>query len=316
MLVPAVVLAGIWPEDFGPLKRLSVARVTVTDAALWDEYGLQQAERAEYASGKEKLTATAYRFQDSTGAFAAFQWQRPAEAKESTLGKLAVESAGGNILLAQGNYLLFFNGRRPAPADLGALFQTIPKLENSPLPSLAAYLPKPGLVPNSERYILGPVSLEKFDHGISPSTAGFHKGAEAQLGTFRTPAGDLTLAIFSYPTPQIARDRLEDFQRISGAMAKRAGPFVAAILAPASADEAEKLLALVRYEPTVTMSEYVPTRRDNIGHLVVTAFELSGILLGFCLVAGLAFGGFRAFFQHKGPRGQDEAMISLHLGDR
>ena len=56
MLVPAVVLAGIWPENFGPLKRTSTARVTVTDAALWDEYGLQQAERAEYALGKEKLT--------------------------------------------------------------------------------------------------------------------------------------------------------------------------------------------------------------------------------------------------------------------
>ena len=141
-------------------------------------------------------------------------------------------------------------------------------------------------------------------------------GAEAQLGTFHTPAGDLTLAIFSYPTPQIALDRLVEFQKISGAMAKRAGPFVAAILAPPSADEAEKLLALVRYEPTVTMSEHVPTRRDNIGHLMVNIFQLSGILLGFCLVAGLAFGGFRAFLQHKGPSGQDEAMISLHLRDR
>ncbi len=316
MLVPAVVVAGIWPENFGPLKRKSVARVTVTDAAVWDEYGLQQAERAEYVLGKEKLTATAYRFQDSTGSLAAFQWQRPADGKPSPIGKLAVETPDGSILLAQGNYILSFKGRRPAAADFGPLFQTIPKLENSPLPSLTAYLPKPGLVANSERYILGPVSLEKFDHGISPSTAGFHMGAEAQLGTFHTPAGDLTLAIFSYPTPQIARDRLVDFQKISGAMAKRAGPFVAVILAPPSPDEAEKLLALVRYEPSVTMSEYVPTRRDNIGHLVVTAFELSGILLGFCLVAGLAFGGFRAFLQHKGPRGEEEAMISLHLRDR
>src|SRR5258705_8733658 len=106
MLVPAVVLAGIWPEDLGPLKRTSTARVTVTDASLWDEYGLQQAERAEYVLGKEKLTATAYRFQDSTGALAAFQWQRPADAKPSPLGKLAVEGPGKDILLAQGDYLL------------------------------------------------------------------------------------------------------------------------------------------------------------------------------------------------------------------
>ena len=62
------------------------------------------------------------------------------------------------------------------------------------------------------------------------------------------------------------------------------------------------------------MDEYVPTRRDNIGHLVITAFELIGILLIFSTIAGLSFGGWRLFRRRKGA--DPDAMITLHLADR
>ena len=180
---------------------------------------------------------------------------------------------------------------------------------------MSGYLPAK-IVPNSERYVTGPVGLAQFDPGIPPSTAAFHLGAEAQLAGFRVPGGEMKLAIFSYPTPQIARERLVDFQRISGAMAKRTGPLVAVILSPANADEAEKLLAQVRYEPSITWDERVPTARDNIGNLVINAFELIGILLIFFTVAGLSVGGLRAILRRAGPAGEAEAMITLHLSDR
>src|ERR1035437_8922887 len=78
-------------------------------------------------------------------------------------------------------------------------------------------------------------------------------------------------------------------------------------------DAAEDLLAQVRYRADVTQDEYVPTRRDNIGNLVVTAFVLTGILLLFCVVSGLAVGGFRAFLR-RFRKGEDpDALITLHL---
>ena len=181
---------------------------------------------------------------------------------------------------------------------------------------MSGYLPEKQLVSNSERYVTGPVGLEKFSPGISPSTAAFHVGAEAQLAAFQTAKGEMKLAIFSYPTPQIARERLVDFQRISGAMAKRTGPLVAVILSPASPDDAERLLAQVRYEPNITWSERVPTRRDNIGDLVINAFELIGILLAFFVVAGLSYGGVRSLRRRGGPTGEPDSMITLHLMDR
>jgi hypothetical protein len=315
LAVPALCFGGVWPDAFGTFQRTSSRPVNVSDRPLWDEYGLQQAEQAEYKSGTRKFTATAYRLLDSTGALGVFDWQRPADATPSALGKLAVETAD-SVVLAQGNYVLVFKGYKPAAAEIGALIPSLPRLESSPLPALMGYLPVNGLVTNSERYVTGPAALQKFEPGIPPSTAAFHLGAEAQLGSFRTAAGAMTLAIFSYPTPHIARERIVDFQRISGAMAKRAGPLVVVVLSPPDADEAERLLSQIRYAPSITLDERVPTRRDNIGNLVVNAFELTGILLVFCVVAGLSFGGFRALRRRSGSGGDAEAMISLNLSDR
>ncbi|HUJ23074.1 MAG TPA: DUF6599 family protein [Bryobacteraceae bacterium] len=315
LFFPLLSYAGIWPETFGAFHRTAAQPVEVSDRPLWDEYGLQQAEQAQYASGAKTFQATAYRLADSTGALGAYEWQRPANAKPSALGKLAAE-INGSVILAHDNYLLVFSGHKPEVAEINALYQSLPRLDQSLLPVLSGYLPSEGLVPGSERYITGPVGLQKFEPGITPSTAAFHLGAEAQLGSFRAPGGELKLAIFAYPTPQIARERLVDFQRISGAMAKRTGPLVAVILSPTNPDEAEKLLAQVRYEPTITWDERVPTRRDNIGDLVINAFELIAILLLFCVVAGLSVGGFRTLWRRGGASGDGEAMITLHLTDR
>ncbi|HKW98209.1 MAG TPA: DUF6599 family protein [Bryobacteraceae bacterium] len=314
LLLPLASYAGIWPDTFGAFHRTSVQPVELQDRALWNEYGFQQAEQAQYESQAKKFTAIAYRLQDSTGAYGAFEWQRPANARPSALSKLAVQTADG-VMLAHGNYLLVFNGYQPTTPELDALIQSLPSLDQSLLPNLSSYLPEKFL-PNSERYVVGPVGLARFDPGIPPSTAAFHLGSEAQLASFHTSKGDLKLAIFSYPTPQIARERVVDFQRISGAMAKRTGPLVAVILPPANPDEAEKLLAEVRYEPTITWNERVPTRRDNIGNLVVNIFELIGILLIFCAVAGISVGGLRTILRRTGPTGDNDPMIVLHLTDR
>jgi len=301
--------AGIWPDQFGSAKRISAKPAAVADQKLWSEYGLQETEEAQY----EKFTATAYRLQDSTAALGAFDWQRPKEAKQSQLGKLAVETAT-DTMLAHGNYLLVFQGYKPKFVELEPLLQYLPKLDQAPLPALRDNLPSSGLVPNSERYVIGPVGLDSFYAGIPAGVAGFHLGSEAQIGTFRQSSGEMKLAIFSYPTPNIARDRLAEMQKLPGAMAKRSGPLVAVILSFPNADDAERLLSQVRYQAAISWSQYVPTRRDNIGDLVINAFILIGVLLGFSTVAGLAFGGLRLLMR-RSRKHEPEAMTVLHLHD-
>jgi len=299
----------LWPEQFGQFHKVASQPVALTDRALWEEYGFQQAEQAEYASGTARFRSRAYRLKDPTGAMAAFQWQRPAKARPSKLGSLAVETEQG-ALLAYGNYLFDFQGYKPQVAELEALFDRLPRLDQSALPTLPSYLPTGQLIANSERYVLGPESLAKFAPEISPSLAAFHMGAEAQLGRFRSPKGDLRLAIFSYPTPQLARERTEAFRTLAGALVKRAGPLVAVVLAPPDLDAAERLLSTVRYDAEVSLSQYVPTRRDLWWDLLINIALLVAILLIFCTVAGFAVAGWRI------RRSGSEPMIMLHLEDR
>jgi hypothetical protein len=279
---------------------------------VWDEYGLKTAETAIYTGAGKHFTATAYQLQDSTGALAAFDWQRSADATPSKAAALASETPD-TLLLALGTYLLSFNGYKPNTAELQGLTDGLTAVDGTGLPTLPGYLPSDNLVANSERYITGPVALQAFDPGIPPSVAAFHLSAEAQFGVFHSPKGPMALTIFRYPTNQIAMEEIGEFAKLPGAVAKRSGPLVAVILSPADPDTAERLLAQVRYQAEITSDEFVPGRRDNIGDLVINAFILTGILGAGAIFAGFFVGGFRHFLR-RGKRGEEpEAMILMHL---
>lgn len=304
--------AAIWPDQLGNWVKTGSKPAALTDRALWDEYGLQQTEQAGYTAGAKLLHATAFRFKDPTGALGAFEWQRPANALPSKLGALAAATADG-VLLLHHNYLLQFAGWKPELTDIQGFLDQLRDVDRGPLPTLKDYLPSTNLIPNSERYVLGPAALDRFEPHIPPSVAAFHLGTEAQLGSFRTKSGPIGMAIFSYPNPQIARQRLPEFEKLAGAMAKRAGPLVAVIMSPSDPDAAERVLSEVHYEATFTWTERVPTARDNVGDLIVNIFLLAGILMGLFLVGGLAFGFLRRWI---GWGRSEEPMILLHLEDR
>jgi hypothetical protein len=312
LLFPVLSQAAIWPDAIGAYHRTSASPVTLADRPIWDEYGLKDSESAAYENGAARFTGTAWVLADPTGALAAFDWQRPATAAASKAANLATETADG-LLLVQGNYLFSFTGYKPTLAELSALRATLRNVDDSNLPALPGFFPARDLSPNSERYILGPNSLQKFAPAIPPSVAAFHLGAEGQLGSFRGSRGEIPLAVFNYPTHQIAMQREGEFGKIPGAMVKRSGPLVAVVLSPTDPDGAERLLAQVRYQASVTRDEYVPTRRDNIGVLVINAFKLIGILLIFAVVSGLAMAGLRAFRRRGGRGDEADALTTLHL---
>src|SRR6185436_14584235 len=112
-------------------------------------------EQATYKSGANQLTAKAYRLKDPTGALAAFEWLRPADATALKLAPYAA-SSGNRSLVLMGNYVLSFEGNRPTPEDLKQIFVFLPKYDQSSLPALRNYVPTNRLIVNSERYVLGP----------------------------------------------------------------------------------------------------------------------------------------------------------------
>ena len=315
LILPVLAGAAVFPDSLGPFHRTSDAAAALTNRGLWTEYGLKEAETAAYENGKARLRATVYHLQDTTGALAAFDWQRPAASMPSDLANLAAETPQ-SVLLLHGNYLFAFDGYKPVAADLMPIFDGLHDVDTTQLPTLPGFFPSQGLVANSERYVIGPAGLALFDPAIPPSVAAFHLGAEAQIATFQSPKGPMTLALFNYPTPQIAMQKVSDFQKLAGAVAKRSGPLVAVMLNPADADAAERVLAQVRYEAQITLDERVPGAADNPGIMLTNIFVLTGILLEFCIIAGLFVGGFRTFLLH-GRKGREaEPMILLHLEER
>lgn len=307
--------AGIWPEEFYGLKRTSVSPVALAGDAIWQEYGFEQGEAAEYAGEGVRLKATAWRFSDSTAAMAVFQWQRPAGYKPADIEPLAVESANA-LYLAHGNYILHFEGKKPSREELLGLYIVLPLTENSALPSLPAYLPEAGRVAGSERFIIGPVGLQRFEPRIPPSVAGFQYSPEAQLAKYKTDRGEMSLAIFSYPTPHIARERLAEFRMLPGALVKRTGPMLVALFDAVDPDEAQQLLAKVNYRATIIWEERPGGGAAGFGDLLLTVGALVGLLLVCAIATGLLLGSSR--FLYFGRRGAEkrDPMILLHLEDR
>ena len=96
---------------------------------------------------------------------------------------------------------------------------------------------------------------------IPPSTAAFHFSSEAEpadYGPAKAQEPKTTIVVFNFPGIEMAQKQYPAFMAIPGTVAKRSGPLVAIALHPASPDEAERLLAQVKYQAEVTMSEPPP----------------------------------------------------------
>jgi hypothetical protein len=301
--------AAILPDQLGRAAKQDSKPVQPKDPALFEEYGFDAGEQARYGP----MIVTAWRFKDSTGALAAFQALRPESAKPSELDKVAAQFPSGAIL-EHGNYVLEFEGARPVGPQVDVILERLPLYTEGSLPVISTYLPPEHLVPNSERYITGPVALERFYPGIPPSTAAFHLSAEAQYGRYHTAKGDFGLAIFNYPTPSMARDQTGAFRKLPGAMVKRAGPLVAVILHPPDPDAAERVLAKVTYEASITENEKPPgSELRSFAQAFLAMVTLAGIIIGFCILSGLLFAGVRILSRRFGNKDADGAMITLHL---
>jgi hypothetical protein len=320
LLIPAFATGAMLPQFVGALKQTVVKPLPVEDKAVWDDYGLQDSEQATYEGATGKITVRAYRLQDTTGALAAFQWLRPASAKppNEELAELSALSAltPTGLIVALGNHVLIVEGGKPAPEELGNVFRSMPRQESGPLPTLPKHIPSANLIPNSERYITGPGSLAKFEPELSPSQAAFHLGTEIQTATYKTAAGEMKLAIFSVPSPELARIRIAELDKIPGMVTKRSGPLLAAIYQPKDPNDAEKLLSQVRFLAAITTGQAPQNKKkENFGDFLLNLAILIGIVVVFAIFSGLLFGGFRHMRRRGGASGEAESVISLHLGD-
>jgi hypothetical protein len=293
LLAAAPLAAQIWPEAWHGSKRADAQPVAAEDAALWTEYSGEAAERAVYSGPVGRFTATAWRLHDPTSALAWYQASRPA-ACTPWRGPLTRCTTPGAVWLRAANYVLLFEGWRPLDAELRELFGQLPKLKplGSGEPLLPGYLPERGRVLNSERYLLGIHSLQKFMPAIPAAVAGFEEAPEAQAGQLVVGGKTVDYAVFDYHTPQLAWRRLREFQKQPGWAVQRSGPLVAVI--PGGLDTAAAQAVVGQLSWRASYMENFPTKMPpmpNVGGMLVAIFELTGTLLVLCLGGGILFAG-------------------------
>ncbi|HMD50361.1 MAG TPA: hypothetical protein VKG79_14725 [Bryobacteraceae bacterium] len=298
LLLAAVPAPGaIWPDKLGPyfLQPLEVKAPAIE--SLMAEYGAEAWEGADYG----QFHVSAWRFKDTTGAYAA-----------------SLEEPG----LRVGNYLVRCSGN--CPKDLTELAdRSLPHVSHTPVPILGGYFPHSGEIAGSARYIMGPEGLQKYLPQISSGAVALEFGAEGQVARYRLGKGEAALAIFSYPTLEMARDQAPVYGRIPGVEVKRTGSLVALVAPLLGAqridpEEAKKLLGQVNYQASVAWNEPLPLviKPQTAAEMVLGILTLAGIVLGFCLVSGLVFAVIRVIARRFGYSGADGSMTTLHLGGK
>ena len=261
--------------------------------------------------------------------------------EEEIIGRQAA-FLNNRVLFYQGNVLVdavFDRMSVMSASQLRQLAGLLPQAEgnkgNPPL--LPTYLPKSAFQKNFEKnttkYILGPVTLDRVGSPLPASMVDFKSGGEVVIGKYAANAGDATLMLIEYPTPQIASERLRQIdashvdpahpvpqQQPGVATILDVGPFFDTRTVPIIVIAAG-LMSSISYEADVTWNgkTYV-SKKDNLANFLFNAIVLCGIVVGLALVAGIAFGGLRLLIKRLFPdsvfdRPEAVEFISLHLED-
>ena len=293
LLMQLTATGALLPEALGEFERGTVSAFEPLEKDVFAEFGMEEGEKARFATASgQSVEISAVRFGDATGAFAAFHWLRPAQGREAPFGERAIQN-GESTLIHFGNYVIRMDGSLPVEEHVELMLAYLPRVQITAAPPLVNYFPPDQLIPNSTRHVLGPVVLEKLTPEIPPSVAAFHYGGEAHYGRYDTPSGEHQMLLFSYPTPQIVRGQIEEFNKLRNVVAKRDGPLIAVVLAPKSADEAQRLLARVHYAAEVTLHYRDPVRHDNLGNLILDILIFCAILCVLMIVGGTIVAGTR-----------------------
>jgi Family of unknown function (DUF6599) len=324
LALPAAA-AGLLPQQFAgwtavPGSQTSTAafeRLAGDAAPILRDCGADRADRAVYQRGNARLTVTLFRLRDATAAYSAYSFLRPANptgVKPTRHSSVAADQA----MLLVGNYVVEVNGQglpRLGPA-LEKLVAQMPSLASSePYPDLAGRLPLDGIVPGSDRYVVGPAMLARALPIGAGDWLGFADGAEAELAQYRIRGQQITFLIVSYPTQQLAARQAKTFAQefnLNGSGAgtggrpvvffRRVSAVAGLVYGTESAAVADKLLGQIHYRTEVTWNEPGFELKDlTMPQYVVGIMIGTGIIMMFVLVASIAFGGFRIVVKHLLP---------------
>jgi hypothetical protein len=314
----------------GAIQAQSASRSAGADSAALNEFGFFGAQRRTYQHGHKTITVEAIRMKDSSAAYGAYTWYRQAGWREEFSvphdPRSFQASVGPNEAVLQRNsYCLRILGAPPSHKELALAAAVLPSMQDEPMPSLAEYLPAAGMVHSSAKYAYGPQVFEHVVSQLPAMAVGFHMGAEAVAAEYHLPGKQpMTLVLVEYPTPQIARNFAKNLGaknlgaknlgaknlgaknlgslNPASVRIRRKGPLLMIVPDAVVETDAEHLMDQVHYAMDGMWDEKVSSHKEpTFAQMIMSIFELCGILLVFCALSGVAYGGILALTRRKNP---------------
>jgi hypothetical protein len=293
-------------------KAVGEARFPTGDA-VQVEYGLRKIVVREYTNGKTKYAVELFAMNFTSGAYGLLTFNQAA--------------IGANQKAFQhGRYLIRITGAAPIvepdPVLSAALRAHLPDSEIGEQTSLPDHLPATGLIPGSQRYVLGPLALAQTKgFGELKDVVPFTGGAEAIAASYANGAGQLELLIVEYHTPQLATDGYAALQAQFAALPpdeqqrrllRRIGNYAVEAVNVQDPAAAQSLVGQIKYTQRVYWEgrklsdiplEYRPPdaaaieEASQTANVLIRTFYWIGIMMTSALILGLVAGG--SFFYVK-----------------
>jgi hypothetical protein len=303
-------------------------------AATPGEYGFVSGESTGYARGLSNLNVSCYQMKDASGAYGLYSYLRRPDMRRANFTEHSSISDDRALILV-GNLILDISGKGLAVSsrDFPALAAAVSAhAEEGSLPTLPLYLPQKDRVDVSDRYVLGPQTLDQLFPGGIGNSVGFQRSAEAELAHYKLRGHDATLLIVALPTDQLAAVQLSELQKnsnLNGAgpssgpplYAKRSARLLAIVAGATNQAEANTLLDQIQMETERSWNEPVPKHEPPIELMIEGSIIGAMSICVFALVAGFSFGGLRLIVKRFAPgkvfdRSADLQVLQLGLGSK
>jgi len=332
-VVPVLPVANWRLVDSQPLPLSAVSNYG-GDPAVEQDYGVKELELRSYQLGKTRRQVVVETTPDATSAYGLLTFYQTPEMKPEKGMALTVSDTGVSLMARGNNFIRFLHGRDSAlsKSDYEALLLYVGGSEPSAntLSRLPHPMPSKGLLPGSEKYLVGLEAAKRVLPSFRTDLIGFDQSAEVQLGQYQTGKVTSTLVSISYPTPQIARVRFGMMTNLLGlnrdqgensVYGRREGSFVFLVLNARSSQTASALMDQFQVTENISWDQKYVSEKSftlQLVQMILAIVVLTLMLIGACIVAGVLFFLSRRFAKRFFPdwqwgRTDEDQLIRLNL---
>ncbi len=301
----SLIPAANWRLVNSQALELDAVRKWGGDPVIEREYSAKSLELRTYRLNDTLAEALVEEAQDASSAYGLLTYYQTETMTPEKGMELTVTGSGGS-LMGRGRYFIRI-ARQPAAGpglsdnDFRALLIFVGGTRLPPQVSqtLPAPLPKPGLIPGTEKYLLGLEAARRVLPAFRTDLIGFTQGAEARVANYQAGKARVTVLAIDYPTPQIARVRFGAMQRFLGInqerghgslFGRRQGTFVFLVLDADSSAIATNLLDEFKVTEQLSWDERYPGDKPitiQMAELILANVILTLILVSFAIVGGI-----------------------------